>query len=110
MDAKIAIVGEAPGTQEEKLGSPFIGWSGQMLNEALSKAGINRHDCYVTNVTKHRPPDNDFAVFYEDSKKTIPTPYLLDSIRLLHQEIQQVRPNITIALGGEALRALTGRE
>ena len=58
-NAKIALVGEAPGKQEAFVGIPFIGASGQELNRILKNVGIERKQCYVTNVFKTRPPRND---------------------------------------------------
>lgn len=59
--AKIAIVGEAFGAEEEKLGIPFVGPAGQELNRMLREAGINRSECFVTNVFNLRPPSNDIS-------------------------------------------------
>ena len=56
--ATLAIVGEAPGVEEEIAGIPFVGPSGKMLIEALRDNGIQRKDVYITNVVKYRPPDN----------------------------------------------------
>ena len=54
---KTMVVGEAPGAQEDMEAVPFVGPSGQLLDEVLAKVGIDRHeDCYVTNVAKRRPP------------------------------------------------------
>jgi len=55
---KIAIVGEAAGMQEIQQGKPFVGASGQELTKMLRDAGINRHECYITNVFWTRPPGN----------------------------------------------------
>jgi uracil-DNA glycosylase family 4 len=109
-DAKIAIVGEAPGATEEANGRPFCGASGQLLNEMLANAGICRRDCYITNVVKTRPPNNDFNIFYRDSKRNLPNDVLLAAHTALHAELKVVRPNVIIALGNEALRALMGRK
>src|SRR3989304_5592048 len=108
-DAKIALVGEAPGEQEEIDGRPFVGSAGHLLSSMLSSAGIPRDMCYLTNVMKIRPPHNDFGAFYHDTERTSPTQGLLDGQSSLAQELQSLSPNITVALGGEALRALTGR-
>lgn len=54
----VAIVGEAPGYQEDKEGRPFVGPSGKLLREALAKAGLDADECYITNVVKVRPPNN----------------------------------------------------
>ena len=58
-DARVVIVGEAPGKHEEETGIPFSGPSGRMLNDWLLEAGIRRKDCYVTNVVKYKPPFNN---------------------------------------------------
>lgn len=109
LDAKIVIIGEAPGVEEERTGQPFVGASGHLLNQVLARIGINRNECYITNVVKTRPPNNDFGVLYEDKKKTIPSPLLLQSITNLHGELRNLRPSLIIPLGGEALRAVTNK-
>jgi uracil-DNA glycosylase family 4 len=52
------LIGEAPGMHEDRQGRPFIGASGQFLTELLRSAGLRREDVFITNVVKHRPPDN----------------------------------------------------
>lgn len=102
--AKIAIVGLAPGKDEEEKGVPFVGKAGNKLNELLEEADIIRDECYLTNVSKYRPPLDDMkrldecGVDYEEQVKN------------LFKELQAVKPNIAIALGEEALKALTGRK
>ena len=103
-DASIALVGEAPGAEEERQGRPFVGASGALLNQMLSAAGIARSRCYVTNVVKVRPPNNDFSVFYE--KRGRPSSELLRWREELKRELAEVKPNVIVALGAEALRAL----
>lgn len=104
-NARIAIVGEAPGAEEEHQGVPFVGPSGRLLDEMLAAAGIARRECYITNVVKERPPGNDFGVFYE---RGVPTPELRRWREELRAELRAVGPNVIVALGNEALRALTG--
>lgn len=104
---QIAIVGEAPGAQEEIEGTPFVGHSGKLLTTMLREAGIDREDCYITNVINVRPPDNDFTIYYD--AKGVPTADLLAAHKRVQQEIIDVNPNVVIALGNEALRALTGK-
>ena len=126
--ANIMIVGEAPGEQEERAGEPFVGASGQELNRMLGEAGINRAECFVTNVCRVRPPPyqskgrwvyNDIGVFFAKSKKDITPEHtcvnacwvkqpIIEGLALLETEIKMVRPNIIIALGNTALWALTG--
>lgn len=57
-DAKIMFIGEAPGFNEDRQGRPFVGAAGQFLEELLALAGLRRADVYITNVVKHRPPNN----------------------------------------------------
>jgi uracil-DNA glycosylase len=117
--ARVMIVGEAPGTEEEIQGRPFVGTSGYELTKMLGAAGINREECFITNVSRHRPPFNDLSQWIAKSKKDITSahkfvrdkwvlPQISDGITLLKEEIARVRPNIIIALGNTALWALTG--
>ena len=56
--AALAFVGEAPGGAEDRLGRPFVGPAGQLLNELLTTIGLRRAEVYITNVVKCRPPGN----------------------------------------------------
>ncbi|HEU5441842.1 MAG TPA: uracil-DNA glycosylase [Ktedonobacterales bacterium] len=56
--AEVMFIGEAPGGREDALGRPFVGPAGQFLNELLAAAGLDRSTAFITNVVKHRPPDN----------------------------------------------------
>lgn len=120
-DAKIIIVGEAPGHTEEQTGFPFVGQSGGELTRMLGEAGIDRSQCYITNTIKTRPYQNDIEQFIT-KKKTIGkankwveyydrwvSPVALADLQELRQEISHIRPNIIIALGDTAMWALTGR-
>lgn len=121
--AKIMIVGEAPGYDEERLGRPFQGVSGQELNRMLAEAGISRSECFVTNVCRVRPKDNDINHFIakgrtRKSKDVTPQhiefrgrfvlPPVIDGCNLLAKEISLVKPNVIVALGNTPLWALTG--
>jgi uracil-DNA glycosylase family 4 len=57
-DARVMIVGEAPGAEEERKGEPFVGASGHELTKMLHEAGIARSQCFITNVCRERPPGN----------------------------------------------------
>lgn len=107
--AKILIVGEAPGAEEDLAGMPFVGGAGRVLNGMLQEAGIERGECRITNVVNQRPRGNDFAALYEDKARTRPTQVLLDHYARLAGEIRDVAPNLVVALGNEALKALTGK-
>ena len=109
-DAKIMIVGEAPGKDEDESGKPFQGYAGQTLNNMLAQAGIARYQCLVTNVARERPPANKISFYFEDSKCTVPKPRLIEWIAKLKEEIILYKPNIIIALGATALWVLTGEK
>ena len=99
-NAKIMLVGEAPGEQED----------GKTLDILLSQAGISRMECLVANVARERPPANKISHYFEDSKCTIPKPKLKEWLALLKAEIIENKPNVIIALGNTALWALTGEK
>ena len=107
-DAKIVLVGEAPGAEEEATGIPFVGGSGKILNDLLRDAGIDREECFITNVMQVRPVNNDFGNFYEDKGRKVPRDILLEGIERLKQEIAAVNPHVIVAFGNEPLKALTG--
>jgi DNA polymerase len=112
------IVGEAPGEEEERRGEVFCGASGYELNKMLEKAGLNRSQCFVTNVVRVRPAGNDITKFIPTKKKDITPdhielrgkmvlPVVVEGYKHLMQEIDLIRPSMIIALGGTALWALT---
>jgi len=113
-DCKIALIGEAPGSQEIYQRRPFVGPAGHLLNTLLSSAGIIRSDCYVTNVIKEQPPKtskkaNDISVFVDLSKKVpIETEQYKEYCRSLKEELINISANILIAFGNVPLYALTG--
>jgi uracil-DNA glycosylase len=109
-NAKIFLVGEAPGETEDTLGRPFVGRAGKTLDMLLQQAGIFRGACLVGNVARERPPGNRIGYFFEDKSCTIPKPILKRWMEELKQEILLHRPNIVVALGRTALWALTGEE
>jgi len=109
LNARIAIVGEAPGRKEEELGRPFVGASGGLLSVMLSDAGLSKDQCRLMNIMETRPPNNDFGAFYEDKKRTVPRVALLEGKHRLSQELERLEPNLIIALGDEPLYALTGK-
>ena len=108
-DGSFIIVGEAPGFEEEKQGKPFVGSSGRLLTEMLTNVGINRNDCYITNVVKERPPQNDFSTFYKEKSRKTPSEKLERAIMVLQSEIASCSAKVIITLGNEALRAVTGK-
>src|SRR5438270_7257361 len=96
---KIAIVGEAPGNDEVARGEPFVGMSGRLLTNLLSKCGIIRDACFIGNVCQRRPPNNDISLFKFNG------PEIGDGLTQLHAELEQFEPNICLLLGNTPLRA-----
>lgn len=120
INAKIMIVGEASGEEEDRLGVPFVGTSGQELDRMLHEAGIARSECFVTNVVRHRPPQNRIELWVPEKKKDILPgfvplhdkivhPNVVAGLNLLRKEILHVNPNVIVAAGNTALWALTQR-
>jgi len=103
-DARLMIIGEAPGAHENRIGRPFVGPSGELLEEMLSEAGIHRSEVYITNVVKYQPPMNDL-------KKIGLIGLDLDKcIEELWTEIRTVQPNCILALGNTALKATAHKD
>ncbi len=109
-NAKIWIIGEAPGAQEDETGRPFVGGAGTVLDGLLRKSWIKRQDCYIDNIIQQRPKDNDFTVFYNDSKLLNPTEELIKAHQRIRKLIETHRPNIVVLLGNESLFAVTGNK
>jgi uracil-DNA glycosylase family 4 len=113
-DAKIALVGEAPGAVELRFGRPFVGPAGDLLNQLLLGAGIQRSQCYVTNVIKEKPEDtekksNDISTITDLSKKVpIETEAFKGYKALLQKELESTSANIFVAFGNIPLYTLTG--
>ncbi len=86
LDAKIMLIGEAPGGEEERLGIPFVGESGKELTKLLKEAGIDREECYLTNVFMDRPKGNKFHYEWCRGKKEVSEEYLLirDDLKNFH--------------------------
>lgn len=119
-NAKIALVAEAFGQQEELTKQPLIGTTGQELNRMLAEAGIDRSHCFATNVFALRPTDNKIDKLCLDKKgvggkeyKLPPTnmgkyiePRFFPEIDRLKEELLEVRPNLVIALGAISTWAL----
>ncbi len=105
-DARIVMVGEQPGDQEDIQGRPFVGPAGKLLDRALEDAGIDRSTVYVTNAVKH-------FKFEPRGKKRIhkkpETPEVEACKWWLERELLAVKPELVVALGGTAGQALYGR-
>jgi uracil-DNA glycosylase len=117
--AKLMIVGEAWGEQEDMAKAPFIGSSGQELTRLLNEAGIDRLSCLLTNVLPFRPPENKLEAICTDKKSVGPgylfpalsngkylLPEYLCEIPRLQAEIRACNPNLVVAMGNMACWAL----
>lgn len=105
-DARMMLVGEQPGDQEDLAGRPFVGPAGEMLDRAMAAAGIDRASVYVTNAVKH-------FKFERRGKRRIharPDAGEIQACRWWYeQERALVKPGMTVALGASAARQLLGR-
>jgi uracil-DNA glycosylase family 4 len=106
-NARIMIVGEAPGETEEREGRPFVGPAGKMLRSFLNRAGIDPDDCYMTNMCKVRPPANKLEKFF--FKGGLPNQHVLQGMVELQNDIKRIRPNVIVACGNFPMWALTGK-
>lgn len=110
--ARITWCGEAPGEDECWKKQGFVGKAGE-IQQAICLAGGTSLDAdNLTNVSKRRPPGNDFktAFYTKVKKKLVPTAELLEWYEELRRELLEHRPNVVVACGNEALKALTGLE
>lgn len=95
-NARIVLIGEAPGADEDRIGAPFVGKCGKLLDKMLLSIHINRADCYITNVLPWRPPGNRTPT---DEEIAICLPFL-------KRQIELIQPDFLILLGGIALKSL----
>ena len=95
-DARLMLVGEGPGQEEDRQNRPFIGRSGKLLTQALSNLGIKREDIYITNVVKCRPPNN---------RNPLPLESTTCKNLLLFNQIKIINPTTIVTLGSIALQA-----
>ena len=105
-DARLFIVGEQPGDQEDLRGRPFVGPAGQLFDQAVGVLGWQRDALYVTNAVKH------FKYELRGKRRIHKTPSQREAAACLHwldSELAQVQPRVAVALGATAARALLGR-
>lgn len=105
--ARLMLVGEAPGFDEERLGEPFVGKAGQLLNKILSAMGLSREEVYISNVCKFRP---DMGAHQGTANRPPSAEEIAACLPLILAEIRAVRPVCIICLGGSAAKALLGTE
>lgn len=88
-EARVMVIGEAPGFHEDQQGKPFVGASGKFLSELLTNAGLSREEVFITNVVKCRPPGN-----------RDPLPDEIAACRpYLQRQIAQIDPDVIVTLG-----------
>ena len=95
-DADIMFIGEGPGEQEDLKGEPFVGAAGKFLDEMLSIIDLGRHNCYIANIVKCRPPKNRDPHQEEQSA----------CIDYLRNQVALIRPKIIVCLGRVAAKKL----
>ena len=98
--AKVMIVGEGPGSNEDKEGIPFVGRAGALLDKMLASINLDRKSVYITNVVNYRPPGNRRPTD-EEIKRYFP---------YLQKHIEIINPKILVLLGSTAMTALVGDE
>ena len=97
-NARLMFVGEGPGADEDASGIPFVGKAGQLLNNMIAAMGLRREQVYIANIVKCRPPANRTP---EPVEANTCSPYLLE-------QIDVIRPEVIVALGGTAATYLLG--
>jgi uracil-DNA glycosylase len=101
--ARVVLVGEQPGDQEDRKGEPFVGPAGKLLDRALTDAGIDRQDAYVTNAVKHFR----FTVKGKRRIHQTPGPEHMRACRpWLESEFVVLKPEVVVCLGATAAKAL----
>lgn len=106
VDAKLMLVGEQPGDQEDLQGRPFVGPAGQLLDRALENAGVERSQVYISNAVKHfkfEPRGKRRIHSKPDAGEIAACRWWIDQERAL------IRPPVVVALGASAAHALLGR-
>ena len=94
--ANIMMIGEAPGAEEDKIGKPFVGAAGHLLNKMLSAINLDRNKVYITNVIPWRPPDN----------RTPSNEEILQCLPFLQKHIELIKPKIIVLLGAIAAKSV----
>ncbi|RBY94188.1 uracil-DNA glycosylase [Blastococcus sp. TBT05-19] len=101
--ARVVLVGEQPGDQEDRKGEPFVGPAGRLLDKALAEAGIERRDSYITNSVKH------FSHTVKGKRRIHQTPrpeHLRACRPWLDAELALLQPEVVVALGATAAKSL----
>jgi uracil-DNA glycosylase len=95
-DARIMLVGEAPGAEEDRTGKPFVGRAGQLLDRMLAAIGLDRTNVYIANVVPWRPPGN-----------RTPSPLEVAAcLPFIRRQIELIGPDVLVCLGAPSMQAL----
>jgi uracil-DNA glycosylase family 4 len=95
-DADLMFIGEAPGANEDKLGLPFVGQAGKLLDKLLTEIGLDRGDVFIANTVKCRPPNN-----------RDPHPHEIESCNgYLRRQVELIEPSVICTLGNFATKLL----
>ncbi|MGM9993674.1 MAG: uracil-DNA glycosylase [Candidatus Avigastranaerophilus sp.] len=98
-DAKIMLIGEAPGADEDATGTPFVGRAGKLLTKLMEETGLSReNDIYITNTVKCRPPENRVP---SDEEKKLCENFLL-------KQIEIVKPKVIVLCGATSAKSFLG--
>ena len=105
--ARIVLIGEQPGDREDLAGKPFVGPAGKLLDRALEKAGVERAQTYVTNAVKHFKfePRGKRRIHKKPNEQEI----AICQGQWLDNELRAIAPDLVIAMGATAARAVFGR-
>jgi DNA polymerase len=96
--SSVMFVGEAPGGDEDRIGRPFVGRAGQLLDRMLKSIGLDRGQVYIANVVPWRPPGNRTPT-PEETQACLP---------FIRRQIELARPEILVCLGGSSAQTLLG--
>lgn len=111
-DAELMLIGEQPGDREDIAGAPFVGPAGQLLDRALSAAGIDRKRVYLTNIVKHFKWKHGPNPAQATGKRRLhdkPNTYEVTACKpWLEEEIRNVKPKIVVCLGATAAQGILG--
>ena len=99
-NADIMFIGEGPGADEDRLGEPFVGKAGKLMNMAFQALGIKREEIYIANIVKCRPPSNRNPEIDEVNA----------CLNYLRNQVILVKPKIIVLLGSVALQNVLGKE
>ncbi len=100
MNSKIMFIGEGPGAQEDRIGLPFVGDAGKLLDKMMEAINLNRNKVYISNVVNYRPPSNRKPT-EEEIERYLP---------FLKLHIEIIKPRILVLLGSTALQAISRKE